>query len=214
MIAKLTGRLDGTGPGWAVVDVGGVGYLVFAAGRTLRRLGPAGAAVALLIDTHVREDHIHLYGFADEGERAWFRLLITVQGVGAKVALAVLDALGAEGVAAAVAAGDRAALARADGVGPKLATRIATELKDKGLAAAFPSETAPGVPPAAAGPKPAAGPPDTAADAVSALVNLGYARTDAFGAVTAVIRRLGPGAALPEVIRQGLRELSPVEPRP
>lgn len=215
MIAKLTGRLDSTGSGWAVVDVGGVGYLVYAAGRTLRGLGAAGAAVSLLIDTHVREDHIHLYGFADEAERSWFRLLITVQGVGAKVALAVLDAIGVEGIARAVAAQDRVALAKAEGVGPKLAGRIAAELKERAAALGFPQPSKPAGPiPGTA--VPASGPAtaDHAADAVSALVNLGYQRVDAFGAVTAVARRLGSDASLAELIRQGLRELNPPEPKP
>src|SRR5690606_9500647 len=131
VIASLAGTIASNGDGQAVVEVGGVGYLVFASRRTLDRLPPQGGAVRLLIETHVREDHIHLYGFADASERAWFRLLTTVQGVGAKVALAVLSVLPPDALARAIAAQDRRAIAQADGVGPKLALRIATELREK-----------------------------------------------------------------------------------
>ncbi len=131
MIAKLTGLIDSTDGEGAVLDVGGVGYLVFCSARTLARLPARGMPASLLIETHVREDHIHLYGFADAGERDWFRLLTTVQGVGARLALAVLSVLGPDDLARAIAAADRASLARAPGVGPKLAGRIAAELKDK-----------------------------------------------------------------------------------
>ncbi|MFZ2006300.1 MAG: Holliday junction branch migration protein RuvA, partial [Stellaceae bacterium] len=137
MIAKLTGILDHIGADGAIVDVGGVGYLVFASTRTLGQLQP-GAAARLLIETHVREDHIHLYGFIDAAERDWFRLLTTVQGVGAKVALAILSAVAPNDLTLAIVAQDNAMLARADGVGPKLAARIVNELRDKvgGLALA------------------------------------------------------------------------------
>src|SRR6185312_9648087 len=131
MIAKLTGILDHIGPEGAVIDVGGVGYLCFCSNRTLGQLPQPGGAARLLIETHVREDHIHLYGFADTAERDWFRILTTVQGVGAKVGLAILSVLSPDQVATAIAAGDKAMLARAEGVGPKLAGRIASELKDK-----------------------------------------------------------------------------------
>ena len=199
MIARLTGTLDSVGPEGAVVDVGGVGYLAFCSTRTLGRLPAAGAPVRLLVETHVREDHIHLYGFIDAAERDWFRLLTTVQGVGARLALAILSVLAPDQLSLAIFAQDKAALARADGVGPRLAARIVNELRDKagglGVApapAAAPSETA-------------AGP---AADAVSALVNLGYRRSEAYGAVAAAAQRLGAGAAAEALIRAGLQELA------
>jgi holliday junction DNA helicase RuvA len=204
VIALLNGTIDSTGDNFAVVDVGGVGYLVFASRRTLDRLPVRGGTVRLLIETHVREDHIHLYGFADAAERAWFRLLTTVQGVGAKVALAVLSVLPPEELVHAIAAQDRHAIARADGVGPKLAARIASELKDKvsdialGPAATNGSAAA-ALSAAQAGP---------AADAVSALVNLGYRRTEAFGAVAQATHRLGTDAPLETLIKAGLKELS------
>ncbi len=131
MIASLKGVLESVAEESAVVDVGGVGYLVFCSGRTLSNLPRPGEAVRFVVETHVREDHIHLYGFAETGERDWFRLLTTVQGVGAKVALAILSALGPEELVQAVVAQDKAAVSRANGVGPKLAGRIVLELKDK-----------------------------------------------------------------------------------
>ena len=131
MIAKLAGIVDQVTPEGAVIDVGGVGYLAFCSTRTLGRLPPAGAPVRLLIETHVREDHIHLYGFIDAAERDWFRLLTTVQGVGARLALAVLSAVGPDELGLAIVSQDKASLARADGVGPRLAARIVNELRDK-----------------------------------------------------------------------------------
>ncbi|MFN4281012.1 MAG: Holliday junction branch migration protein RuvA [Alphaproteobacteria bacterium] len=206
MIAKLTGILDSSREGQAVIDVNGVGYLVFASARTLGALPPRGQAVTFAIETHVREDHIHLYGFASDTEREWFKLLTTVQGVGAKVALAILSVLTPNELAQAIVAGDRTAVARADGVGPKLAQRVVTELKDKaggiGLAHGVPSGAAFGK--AADG----AGSDDAElADAVSALVNLGYKRVEAFGAVAAASRKIGKKAATAELIRAGLKEL-------
>ncbi len=203
MIAKLAGIIDSVGPDAAVVDVGGVGYLTFCSTRTLGALPPPGAAVRLFIETHVREDHIHLYGFSDAAERDWFRLLTTVQGVGARLALAILSAVAPEALTLAIVAQDKAMLARADGVGPRLAARIVNELRDKvgGLALApTPASVAGGdvVAVAAEG---------AAADAVSALVNLGYRRAEAFGAVAAAARRLGDKAALDALIRAGLQEL-------
>lgn len=204
MIAKLAGRVDQTGEGFAVIDVNGVGYLVFCSSRTLGRLPPVGGETSLLIETHVSEDHIHLYGFADAAERSWFRLLNTVQGVGAKVALAVLSALEPAQLVQAIAAQDKAALARAQGVGPRLAGRIASELKDKaGGIALGPAATL-----AASAGTGAIGLDQNAADAVSALVNLGYRRMDAFGAVIEAQRRLGQEAPLDALIKAGLRELS------
>lgn len=201
MIAKLAGILDQLAADGAVVDVNGVGYLAFCSTRTLGRLPPLGSPVRLLIETHVREDHIHLYGFADAAERDWFRLLTTVQGVGARLALAVLSAIGPDELALAILAQDRASLARAEGVGPRLAARIVNELKDKAGGLALAKAAAP----AAAAAPPGDGP---AADAVSALVNLGYRRAEAFGAVAAAAHRLGREAAAEALIRAGLQELA------
>jgi Holliday junction DNA helicase RuvA len=203
VIAKLTGVVDDSGENSVVIDVGGVGYLVFCSGRTLAGLPASGRAVSLHIDTHVREDHIHLYGFGDTTERDWFRLLTTVQGVGARVALAILTALPANGLAQVIGAADKAALCQANGVGAKLAGRILSELRDKvGELAA--DMTAP-IALAAGG---AGGIADGAqADAVSALVNLGYRRAEAFGVVASAARRLGDGTPVEELIRLGLRDL-------
>jgi holliday junction DNA helicase RuvA len=202
MIARLAGIVDSVGPEGAVIDVGGVGYLAFCSTRTLGALPPPGVAVRLLVETHVREDHIHLYGFIDVAERDWFRLLTTVQGVGARLALAILSAVAPEALTLAIVAQDRVALARADGVGPRLAARIVNELRDKvgGLA------------PMPAAPSAAAGPPlpiaDAAiADAVSALENLKIGRAEAYGVVAAAARRLGEGAAVAALIAAGLQEL-------
>jgi len=199
MIAMLSGIVEQRGSDSLVLDVNGVGYLVFASARTLGRAPARGEPLRLLIETHVREDHIHLYGFADEAERSWFRLLTTVQGVGARLGLAILSVLTPDALATAILAQDKAALSRADGVGPKLATRIASELKDKvgGIA------LGPAVAAAAGAPEGAA-----AADAVSALVNLGYSRSDAFGAVAQAAKRLGDAAKIDALIRVGLQELS------
>ncbi|HZU89176.1 MAG TPA: Holliday junction branch migration protein RuvA [Stellaceae bacterium] len=206
MIAKLSGILDSVGPDGAVVDVGGVGYLVFCSTRTLGRLPAPGGPARLLVETHVREDHIHLYGFADAAERDWFRLLTTVQGVGARLALSLLSAVAPEQLTLAVLAQDKAVLARADGVGPRLAARIANELREKVGGLALAAAAAPAAAPGAADIA-ALGGNGAAADAVSALVNLGYRRAEAFGAVAAAARRLGDGAALDALIRAGLQEL-------
>ncbi|MEL3890335.1 Holliday junction branch migration protein RuvA [Ferrovibrio sp. MS7] len=207
MIAKLKGLLDSVGEGALVIDVGGVGYQVFCSARTLRGLPKVGEAVQLHIETHVREDHIHLFGFLSQAERAWFTLLQTVQGVGAKVALGILGSLSPDELTRALASGDKAMLTRCDGVGPKLAARLVTELKDKmgglelGAAAA-------GLPEAAAD-APAAGEGQGAvSDALSALVNLGYKRADAFGAVMQAARSLGDKADVSSLIRLGLKELA------
>jgi len=201
MIAKLAGVVDQVGPDAAVIDVGGVGYLTFCSTRTISRLPPVGAPACLLIETHVREDHIHLYGFADTAERDWFRALTTVQGVGARLALAILSAVAPERLGIAILAQDKAELTRADGVGPRLAARIVNELRERagGVAAAATAPlTAATVPDGDAGPS---------ADAVSALVNLGYRRAEAFGAVATAARRLGRGADAGALIRAGLLEL-------
>jgi Holliday junction DNA helicase RuvA len=204
MIAKLTGVLDSVGADFAVIDVGGVGYLVFASGRTLRRLGATGSRLSLLVETHVREDHIHLYGFVDATERGWFNLLMTVQGVGAKLALAVLTALAPEEIADAILSEDRKALVRAPGVGPKLAARLVTELKDRVAELASPVVH---LRERMAAARSADGRPAVADDAVSALVNLGYRQGEAYTAVAAAIRQLGAEAALDAIIKTGLKEL-------
>jgi holliday junction DNA helicase RuvA len=203
VIAKLKGTVDSVDDGSAVIDVNGVGYLVSASSRTLRDLVVGGPAT-LLVETIVREDAIALYGFLETAERDWFRILTTVQGVGARVGLSILSTLSPDEIARAIAAGDKASLSRPAGVGPKLAARLATELKDK--AAAF------GIAPVAhkAGIAGAVVPPTASVneDAVSALVNLGYRRVEAFGAVARVAQRLGEGAPLDQIIKAGLQELA------
>ena len=200
MIAKLTGVLDSIGEDQVVVDVGGVGYLAYCSGRTLRALPAVGGSVALAIDTHVREDHIHLYGFIDAGERDWFRLLTTVQGVGARVALAILTVLGPADITDAVIAQDKTVFTQAAGVGPKLAARIVAELKDRvgDLIVIRPIQFAGEAAGDSAGP---------VGDAISALVNLGYRRIEAYGAVSQAASRLGSDAAIEALITAGLKEL-------
>jgi Holliday junction DNA helicase RuvA len=207
VIAKLTGRLDSTGPDWAVIDCAGVGYLVTASGRTLSRLGNPGGEVSVLVEMKVSEDRIQLFGFAEAAEREWFRLLTTVQGVGSKVGVSLLSTLPPDKLAAAIMAQDRTALSQAEGVGPKLASRIANELKDKVADLRLGTGPAGAAAPGGKGavPEPGSG---VAADAISALVNLGYKRLEAFSAVTAVVARVGPDVAVGELIRQGLKELS------
>ena len=203
MIGKLTGTLDSSGEDWAILDVGGVGYLLFCSARSLSRMS-AGAPMSVLVETHVREDHIHLYGFADSAERDWFRLLSTVQGVGAKMALAILSALSPEELIQAIAAQDKARLTAANGVGPKLAGRIVAELKDKAGRMVFtPATAAPG---AAAPVQGGLGP--AAEDAISALVNLGYGRAEAFGAVGQALGELGAEASLEQLVKACLKELA------
>ena len=202
MIAKLKGVVDAVDTDSAIIDVGGVGYLVSASARTLRNLVVGGPAT-VLVETIVREDAIALYGFIETAERDWFRILTTVQGVGARVALSILSTLSPDEIARAIAAQDRATLSRPAGVGPKLAARLATELKDKAAAFGIAS-------PASSAPDAAASAPvgSLNEDAVSALVNLGYRRVEAFGAVARVTQRLGPDAPLDAVIRGGLQELA------
>jgi Holliday junction DNA helicase RuvA len=203
MIGKLTGRLDEVGPASLVVDVNGVGYEVTCAPRTLASLPAVGDTVSLAIDTHVREDAIRLYGFATEHERAWFRALQTVQGVGAKVALAVLGTLDANDLANAVALQDKALVARAPGVGPKVAARIVAELKDKMPTLAPALRPVGGAAPVAALPE-----GTSARDAVSALTNLGYGHAQAAAAVSLAVGKAGREARTEELIRLGLRELA------
>ena len=202
MIAKLSGSLDAAGDGWVVIDVGGVGYMVYCSARTLRALPGRGEPVNLAIETHVREDHIHLYGFADGKERDWFGLLQSVQGVGARVALGILSVLSPAVLAQAVALQDASMLTQASGVGPKLGKRIVSELKDQVPALAI-VEGAAGGDSASAGDA-NEGPAD---DAVSALVNLGYRRMEAQAAVAGVTRNRGSGTPVVELIRHGLQEL-------
>jgi holliday junction DNA helicase RuvA len=200
LIAKLTGLIDSQGEDWVVIDVGGVGYMVFCSGRTLSSLPPAGTRFGLSIDTHVREDHIHLYGFADDVERDWFRLLTTVQGVGARVALAILTVLSPDNLADAVISQDRAMLTQAPGVGPKLGQRIVNELKDRAGDLTV-------VRPAAFAGSAVGGAAVAISEATSALINLGYQRAEAYGAVAEAARLLDEEPALDDLIRGGLRAL-------
>lgn len=204
MIGKLKGTIDSYGEDTVILDVQGVGYLVHCSTRTLQALPATGEAAVLSIETHVREDMIRLYGFQNDLEREWFRLLQTVQGVGAKVALAVLGTLKPADLATAIAMRDKAAVARTPGVGPKVAERIVTELKDKApnyvaldpavarLAGSVDDNTA----------------PRPVADAVSALVNLGYGQPQAAAAIAAASREAGEAADTKVLIRLGLKELS------
>jgi holliday junction DNA helicase RuvA len=199
MIAKLAGIVDHVGADMAVIDVHGVGYLAFCSARTIRQLPPVGSPVRLLIETHVRDDHIHLYGFVDAAERDWFRRLTTVQGVGPRLAIALLSTAEPDQLALAILAQDRAALARAEGVGARLAARIVNELRDK----------LDGLPPLGVSADALPLRPDgAAADAVSALVNLGYRPAEAFGAVAAAAELLGGDAAVDALIKGGLRQLA------
>ena len=204
MIGKLKGLIDSYGEDFIIVDVNGVGYVVHCSARTLQSLPPTGDPVSLSIETHVREDQIRLFGFLSEVEREWFRLLQTVQGVGTKVALSILSTLKPSELASAISLRDKAMVARSPGVGPKVAERVVTELKDKApkfadldpavvrLAGAVEDRRA----------------PQPVADAVSALVNLGYGQPQAAAAIAAAAREAGEGAATPQLIRLGLKELS------
>ena len=209
MIGKLKGVVESVGDDWVIIDVGGVGYEVSCSGRTLGNLPAIGSEVALSIETYVREDQIRLFGFTHANDRTWFRLLQSVQGVGAKVALAILDTLTPSDIANAIALQDKAIVAQAQGVGPKVAQRIVTELKDK--APALLAQTGGGVADVAVVLSGDAGTSSAVVDAVSALSNLGYAPAQASGAVAQVIRDKGDAGAeltAPELIRLGLKELS------
>lgn len=203
MIGKLRGVVDSIEEEAIILDVNGVGYLVSASARTLRAIPAAGEPAELLIETHVREDAIRLYGFLTAAERDWFRLLQSVQGVGAKVALGILGALSAEALSAAVARQDKAMMARAPGVGPKLAARLVLELKDKA-----PALAAADFAHADLGPERAPKLVKAAEDAVLALVGLGYAQQQAAAAVGRISARLGPDAETAALIRAGLKELA------
>lgn len=205
MIAKLTGFIDTLAQGYLILDVNGVGYLVQASNRTLSRIGAKGDSASLLIETVIREDAFTLFGFADQAEQEWFKLLTSVQGVGAKAGLAILSVNTPDKIALAIAAQDKAAIQAADGVGPKLATRILTELKDK----AANIDLAP-APQSVSYRDIAADEPTTDSgidnDAISALVNLGYQRSDAFTAVTKAKAQANDN--LQDLIRLALKELS------
>jgi Holliday junction DNA helicase RuvA len=204
MIGKLKGLIDSYGEDFVILDVNGVGYVVQCSARTLQKLPPAGEATALAIETQVREDAIRLFGFTSDAERDWFRLLQNVQGVGAKVALAILGVLSPPELATAIGTQDKAAVARAPGVGPKLAARIVAEMKDKApaLAAVDP------VVARLAGEDGARGSPKPVQDAISALVNLGYGRPQAAAAVAASVKTLGETAETSALIRRALKELA------
>lgn len=205
MIGKLKGRVDETNEESVILDVGGVGYEVFCPARTLSALPARGEAAELIIETHVREDHIHLYGFANAIERDWFRLLTTVQGVGVRMGIAILGLFSPEQISQAILAQDSAAMKRVSGVGPKLAQRIVSELKDKVLklpTSGFATNVS-ALPAAVSGKKDNG----ISADAVSALVNLGYNRTDAYSAVAQAMTKSKAIAELEELIRLGLKEL-------
>ncbi|WP_375197753.1 Holliday junction branch migration protein RuvA [Sphingobium sp.] len=199
MIAKLKGRLDSTGLDHAIIDVGGVGYLVGASSRTLAALGPVGEAVTIHTEMLVSEDSIRLVGFARAEERDWFRMLTSVQGVGSRVALAILSALEPAELHRSVATGDKAMIARANGVGPKLAQRIANELKDKIGAVPAPAGAVGG----GFAALPTGG---HSADAISALQNLGFKPAEASGAVAAAEDELGDDASLDALVRLALRK--------
>jgi len=204
MIGKLKGIVDSYGVDFIILDVGGVGYQVHCSARTLAALPAAGEPATLSIETYVREDQIKLFGFASDSEREWFRLLQTVQGVGAKVALSVLGTLTVSELATAVAMRDKATVSRSPGVGAKVAERIVTELKDKVPAFAD-------IDPAAvhlAGSLDEKRAPRPVMDAVSALVNLGYGQPQAAAAIAAAARNAGEGADTATLIRQGLKELA------
>src|SRR4051794_10120968 len=204
MFGKLKGTVDSHSEDFVILDVHGVGYVVHCSSRTLQNLPRPGEAAQLSTETHVREDMIRLYGFRSQAEREWFRRLQTVQGVGARVALGILSVLDPAALATAIATGDKGAISRGPGVGPKLAARIVTEWKDRAPASAA-------VVPALvrlSEPGDARGAPPPVSDAVSALINLGYAQAQASAAVVAALKQAGEEAETKTLIRLGLRELA------
>ncbi len=203
MIGKLKGVVDSFHEDHVILDVHGVGYVVACSSRTLQRLPRAGEAAVLAIETQVREDAIRLFGFLSDSERDWFRLLQNVQGVGSKVALAILSIFSPDELTSAIALQDKAAVSRAPGVGPKLAARIVAELKDKAGAFGTVDPTAARL----AGDEAPAG-SSAAQEAISALVNLGYGRPQAATAIAASVKALGEGAETAALIRRGLKELA------
>jgi Holliday junction DNA helicase RuvA len=202
MIGKLRGVLDSAGKDWVIVDVGGVGYEVACPARVMARLPAPGQPLTLAIETYVREDAIKLFGFLSEAERSWFRLLQNVQGVGAKVALSILGVLEPKDLANAIALQDKAQISRAPGVGPKVAQRIVSELRDKAPGLMVSADIAP-----AANGSAAAGRGSPSSDAISALINLGYSPAEASGAIATVSAK-AEGARTEELIRLGLKELA------
>ena len=206
MIGKLRGLVDSTGDDWVIVDVGGVGYHVTCSRRTLEALPAEGGAISLSIETKVSDDAIRLVGFTSDLERDWFRLLLSVQGVGTRVALGILGALTPDDLARAIAREDKKAVSAAPGVGPKVATRIVTELKDK--APVSQQFLAKGEAADGAGVPAADAPSDALRDAVSALVNLGYPQQQAYVAVAAAAKKLDEDAGAEQLIRHGLKELA------
>ncbi|MCB9965082.1 MAG: Holliday junction branch migration protein RuvA [Rhodospirillales bacterium] len=205
MIGKLSGIIDSFHDGHLLLDVGGVGYLIFASSRTLAQIGQTGDPASLLIDTHVREDHIHLYGFQTAEEQRWFRLLTSVQGVGVKAGLAILSVCSPQELSLAIAAQDKASLTRADGVGPKLASRILLELKNK--------VGAPDLTPRAMqiGSQTQNDPkndPDVTQDAIQALIGLGYGRGEAYNAVQQARLKANDNSNLQDLIKFSLKELA------
>ena len=210
MIGKLSGIIDSFGSDHLILDVSGVGYLVFASARTLSCIGQTGDVASLLIITHVREDTITLFGFADETEKGWFKLLTSVQGVGVKAGLSILAACPADQLAYVIASQDKAALTRADGIGPKIATRLLTELKDKAGKMDLGTSGAPSSSGDASAPSGNVGGGEDQ-DAVSALKNLGYGGSDAMRAVTLARHNAeeeGEDIDLQSLIRLALKELS------
>ena len=211
MIGKLKGIIDVLGDSWAIVDVNGVGYRVFCSSRTLESF-VVGEFTVIEVETHVREDHIHLYGFGDSIEKEWFKLLTMVQGVGAKVGLAILGVLGPEDLISAISTSDSAIISRAPGVGPKLAKRIASELRDKigavTLGAELNSISSNDVIGGAG-----RGVSGVITEATSALVNLGYGPSEALSVVARAREELGDNVTVEELIRNGLRFLAPSDPR-
>lgn len=206
MIGKLRGAVDSTGADHAIIDVGGVGYEVACCSRTLAALPQPGEPVTLFIETHVREDAIKLYGFLSEAERGWFRLLQSVQGVGAKVALSILSTLAIDQLAQAIAMQDRVSVTRAPGVGPKVALRIVNELKDKAPPLQIAIASGIGAPAAPMnGNSPANSP---VAEAISALLNLGYAQPQANAAISAAMQKAGDAPKTEILIRLALKELA------
>ena len=198
MIAKLRGLLDSFGEDWCIIDVNGVGYHVFCSSRTLDKLNGLCEETTLFIETHIREDHFHLFGFASELERDWFRLLQTVQGVGAKVALAILSTVNPDELSNSIATQDKTVVGQTSGIGPKLATRIVTELKDKVAKFAL-------TPVKAESGKPSRS--SSLGDAVSALTNLGYKQAEAFTVVNKALNE-GVDDDVQTLIRLGLKELA------
>jgi len=205
MIGKLRGKIDEITEDSAIIDVGGVGYEVFCSSRTLANLS-VGEAAQLIIETHVREDHIHLYGFPDVAERDWFRLLCTVQGIGSRIGLVILGAFSPQQLVHAIIAKDSAAFRAISGIGPKLAERIVTELKDK--VTKMPAGNAPVLVASGKGKKGKAMPEaNLTEDAISALVNLGYTRSEAYAA--AIKAQAGGGkASIDQLIKLSLKELA------